>query len=121
MVYKKDCRIDNRMLKIKAVQKPFTPNPSINLSANRMINAFITKRNNPKVKMVTGSVKIIKIGLTNRLRIAKTKATIMAPRYPSTLTPPKRCAKIKTARALIKSLIKRFIQLSFFSPLNIRN
>lgn len=74
-----DCRIDNRTLKIKAVQNPLTPNPSINLSAKRIIRALITKRNNPRVKMVTGNVKIIKIGFTKRLRIAKTKATIMAP------------------------------------------
>lgn len=109
-----DCRIDNRILKSSAVQKLLTVNPSINLSAKRMINALMTKRNNPKDKMVTGNVKIIRIGLTKRLRIAKTRATIIAPMYPSTLTPPRRWAMMKTARAFIKSLIKRFMFFSFF-------
>ena len=50
----------------------------MSLSANRIINALITKRNRPKVIIVIGNVKIIKIGFTNKFRIDKTIATIMA-------------------------------------------
>ena len=39
--------------------------------------AFITKRNNPKVKIVTGSVNKINIGFTNMFNNPKTIATII--------------------------------------------
>lgn len=52
-----------------------TENPSISLSAKRIINAFITSINKPKVRIVIGKVKMIKIGFTNRFKIDKTKAT----------------------------------------------
>ena len=67
--------IDNTRLNHKAVQKPSTLNPSTNLSANKMIKAFITNRNNPKVKKVIGNDKIVRIGFTIVLRNAKTTAT----------------------------------------------
>lgn len=69
----------NKTLKSNAVQKLDTAKPSINLSAKRMIKAFITKRNKPKVIMVTGKVKRMSNGFTNRFKIAKTTATIRAP------------------------------------------
>ena len=59
-----------------AVHIPSTLKPSISLSANRMISAFTTNKNNPSVRMVTGNVKMIKIGFTNTLRTDKTAATI---------------------------------------------
>lgn len=71
--------MDNRILNSNAVQKLDTPKPSINLSANKMIPAFITKRKSPKVIIVIGNVKMTKIGFTNKLRIESTTATIMAP------------------------------------------
>lgn len=55
-----------------------TANPSINLSAKRIMIALITNKNNPKVSIVIGSVKMINIGLTKTLRIAITIATIIA-------------------------------------------
>ena len=55
---------------------PSTLNPSISLSAIKMISALITKRNNPNVRMVTGSVKIIKTGFTKTLSTERTTATI---------------------------------------------
>ena len=79
--------MDNRILKSKAVQKLETPNPSINLSAKRIMSALMTNKNKPNVKMVTGNVNMTKMGFTNKFRIAKTMATIKAPRYPSTETP----------------------------------
>lgn len=42
-----------------------------------MIIAFITNRNNPKVKIDTGSVNKIKIGFTNMFNSPKTIATII--------------------------------------------
>ena len=55
-----------------------TENPSINLSANKIIKAFITNRNKPKVTMVIGKVKIIKTGFTYTFKTPKTTATIRA-------------------------------------------
>ena len=80
------------MLNRIAVQIPLTENPSINLSANKIIRAFIINKNSPKVTMVMGKVKIIKIGFTNKLRIDKTMATIMAltKASPDKVTPGKK-------------------------------
>jgi hypothetical protein len=71
--------MDSRILKSTAVQIPFTAKPSINLSASRIINALIISKNNPNVKTVIGSVRIISIGLTKRFNIESTIATIIAP------------------------------------------
>lgn len=61
-----------------AVQILLTEKPSINLSANKIINALIINRNKPKVTTVIGSVKITNMGFTNTFNIAKTIATMMA-------------------------------------------
>ena len=45
------------MLNNSAVQKLETLKPSINLSAIKIIIAFITNKNKPKVIMVTGIVR----------------------------------------------------------------
>ena len=66
------------MLKNKAVKKPETAKLSINLSANNIIMAFITKRNKPKVTMVAGNVKKINKGLTNIFSKEIIRATIIA-------------------------------------------
>lgn len=68
------------MLKKSAAQNPETVKPSIKLSANKIIQAFITKIKSPKVTMVAGSVKKIKSGLTIIFKIAITTATIIAER-----------------------------------------
>ena len=72
----KDCKIHKSILKSMAVQIPFTPNPSMSLSANKIISALITKRNKPNVKIVTGNVKMTKIGFTKTLSTDITAATI---------------------------------------------
>ena len=54
-----------------------------------MIIAFITSKNSPRVKIVTGRVKIIKIGRTMRRSRATTMATIIAELKPATSTPGK--------------------------------
>lgn len=52
-----------------------------------MIIAFITSKNNPRVKMVTGKVNKTKIGFTKKLSNAKTTATVNAVVNSSTTTP----------------------------------
>jgi len=101
----RDCKIDSRTLKMMALQTPSTVKPGTKLLARRMINALMNNRKIPRVKTVTGRVKIINSGLTKRLRTARTIATIIAVRYVSTSTPLKTLAKITTAAAVRSVLI----------------
>lgn len=65
--------MDMKKLKIIAQKMPSTSKPDlIILSARIIINASKIMRNNPKVMMVTGIVKISSIGLTNIFKRAKT-------------------------------------------------
>jgi hypothetical protein len=73
-----DCRNDSSKLNKIAVHILETPKPSINRSANKIIMAFIINKNNPKVRIVIGRVKIINSGFTNTFKIAITAATIIA-------------------------------------------
>ena len=84
---KKDLKIDSKILKSNAIQKPETAKPSTNLSASRIIIALITKMNKPNVIKVAGKVKKIKSGLTIIFNNAITMATIIAEKNPSTVTP----------------------------------
>ncbi|TCL65631.1 hypothetical protein EV196_105296 [Mariniflexile fucanivorans] len=70
--------MESKILNSMAVQILLTEKPSINLSANKIINALIINRNKPKVTTVIGSVKITNMGFTNTFNIAKTIATMMA-------------------------------------------
>lgn len=63
---------------MNADKKPETAKPSTNLSANKIMMALITNKNNPKVTMVAGKVKNIKSGLTKRFNNAITIATRIA-------------------------------------------
>jgi hypothetical protein len=102
--------MESRMLKSIAVQILDTPKPSINLSASKIINALTTNRNNPKVKMVIGKVKIINIGFTKTFKIAKTKATINGVvKESSNETPGKSFARMITAIAVSTNFIIVFI------------
>ena len=93
-----------------AVQIEFTAKPSINLSANNMIDAFIISKNNPKVIIVIGSVSMINIGFNNVFKIAKTAATIITVVYGGlNETPGKNLAKIIIATALRISFNIHFI------------
>ena len=104
-----DCRIDSRMLNNIAIQKLLTENPSISLCANRIIRAFITRRNSPKVMIVMGRVNITKIGLTKRFKIDSTTATITAVKKVSTSTPFRTLARIITATAFNNKRTRSFI------------
>lgn len=55
-----------------------TLNPAIKVSAKSKIMAFITKRNNPKVKIVIGKVNKTKSGFIKRFKTDNTTATIIA-------------------------------------------
>ena len=82
--------MDKRMLNSKAVQKLLTVNPLMNLSAKRIMQALITSKNKPKVTMVIGNVRMIKMGFKMAFRNAKTAATIMAVVKFATPTPGKK-------------------------------
>jgi hypothetical protein len=70
--------MESKILNSMATQTPSTENPSISLSANRINNAFTTNKNNPKVTMVIGNVRMTNIGFTKRFNIDNTIATITA-------------------------------------------
>jgi hypothetical protein len=61
--------------------------------------------------MVTGMVKIVKIGLTTAFKNANTTATNKAGKYPCKCTPGKICATIKTAKADTINLIIKFMMI----------
>lgn len=82
-----------------AVQKLFTLNPATNFWAIKIIPALITSKNNPSVKMVIGMVKKVNTGLTMAFKKANTTANIKADWYPFKLTPGKKRAMTKTAKA----------------------
>ena len=65
------------MLKSKAVQKESTLKPPTIFEHIKIRIAFITNRNNPNVKIVTGSVNKINMGFTNIFNSPNTIATII--------------------------------------------
>lgn len=67
------------------------------------------KRKSPNVKIVTGKVKITKMGFTIKFNNAKTIATTIEVEKLSTATPGKNLAIIKTSIAVIKIRTKTFI------------
>jgi hypothetical protein len=69
---------ERRRLNNSAHQKLSTTNPVIKPPAIRIIRAFITKRKRPKVRMVTGRVRITRMGFMIILRIASTNASTIA-------------------------------------------
>ncbi len=99
------------MLNRSAYQKPSTRNPVTSASHIKIIMALMARRKRPKVKMVTGKVKIIKIGFTNILRTISTAATTMAVRKFVTLIPGSIFDNTTTAIAL------RIISISVFLAL----
>ena len=84
IAFKTDCNNDKIILKNKAVKNVSTLNPPTIFVHNKIISALITSKNNPKVIMVTGNVRITNIGLTNILSNPRTMATISAVVNPAT-------------------------------------
>lgn len=112
MEYNMDCKNDKSKLNNNAVQKPLTANPSKKWSANRMIKAFMTSKNNPKVTIVIGKVRITRIGFNMAFKSARTIATIIAPVKPATSTPGRNFAKMTTATAVNSILMIKFMVVS---------
>jgi hypothetical protein len=69
--------MDQIILKSIADQNVSTVKPPTILEQSKIISAFTTKRNNPKVTTVTGKVKNTSNGLINVLSNPKTNATII--------------------------------------------
>jgi hypothetical protein len=69
----------------------------------------MTKRNKPRVRMVTGSVRITSMGFTIRLSKLKTRATKTALPKALTSTPGRIFASRITARALRRSRRMNFM------------
>ena len=72
--------MDNKTLKSIAHQIPSTINPSISLSASKIIKAFITSKNKPSVIIVIGKVRIMSTGFTSKFKMERTTATKIAVR-----------------------------------------
>ena len=70
--------IDTKMLKTMAINKLETEKPLMKWVAINTIIPLITRRNRPSVTIVTGSVRIIRIGFTIILSNARMMATINA-------------------------------------------
>lgn len=66
------------MLNNMAYQKPLISNPCTKCALMSRIQALITNRNKPSVKMVAGKVSRISKGFTNASSNASTMATTMA-------------------------------------------
>lgn len=75
------------MLKRNAHQKESTLNPGTSLLVSMIIKALIMKVNNPKVKILTGSVRTTRIGFRKILITPKTNATTSAIVSPAKCTP----------------------------------
>ncbi len=77
------------MLNIRAHQNESTLNPGTKFAARIITNALITNVNNPKVRIVIGSVRIRRTGFMNALIIPKTTAATKAATKLVTCTPGK--------------------------------
>ena len=109
-----DWKMDRRILNNSAYQNPLTSNPETKASQIKMITALMTKRKSPKVKMVTGKVKMIRMGFTNKFKTISTAATTIAVKKFATLMPGKMLANTTTAIALNTISINVFCMLALF-------
>ena len=75
---KTDCKKESKRLKIRAHSTPLTSKPSMKNPASSIISALMTSKNSPKVTIVTGRVKMTKIGLTKKFNKLNTTATKIA-------------------------------------------
>lgn len=84
----------------------------------RIMAALITKANKPKVIMVSGKPKRLRIGFTNKFNKAKTIAKIIAAPKPENSTPGKIFVSKNATTAVINNRIMKFIVLFFYNTLN---
>ena len=87
--------------------------PSKNLSANKIIMAFITNKNKPSVIMVIGKVRTTNIGFINVLSNARTNANIRASLKSGICTPDSNADKPYATSALINRRIIKFIMNNY--------
>jgi len=78
---------DTIKLNRRAAIHPCTAKPGTIFAARNTIRILMTRRNNPRVIIVTGIVSAISIGFKNVFRRAKTNATSMAVLASETTTP----------------------------------
>jgi hypothetical protein len=97
------------MLNNIAHKNPSTLNPGTNALTRSTMIPLMTNVNSPSVIIVTGRVKIIRIGLRIAFATPKTTATTTAVIKLETCTPGKTYAVITTARALRRSPIRILI------------
>lgn len=72
---------------IRAEKKPLTTNPGTKTEVKESIIALITSKNKPKVKIVNGIVRIVKIGLIKPFTNPKTTAAKKPAQIPVTVIP----------------------------------
>jgi len=70
-----------------AVNKSETENPRIKWFAIKTMRPLITSRKSPRVRIVAGKVRIIRMGLTIELSSARTTATTKAIKGDEITTP----------------------------------
>lgn len=78
-----------------------------------MIAALMTNAKNPRVRMVNGSPKRLRIGFTNMFKTPSTIAKIIAEEKLSKCTPDKILVKRKATIAVTNNRIIKFISLFF--------
>ena len=113
-----DCTSDSTTLKSSALQNDLTVNPVTSSAQSKMTSALMTNKNSPKVKMVTGNVKIISTGFTKRFSSPSTMATITEVQKVSTATPGSNREIIRTSIAVTIMRIIRFM-FKMFSNIKI--
>ncbi len=103
-----------------------TVKPWMICPTNQKNAPLITRENNPKVRMLSGKVKIVMIGLTTIFRNTKQAETMTAVKILLTPIPETKYGKAKIARTVINHLsnimrllyykyIRQIILLLFFS------
>ena len=97
------------MLKSNADQKDATWNPPTISEHNNIINELMTSKNNPSVRIVTGSVNKTIIGLMKMLSSPNTTATMSEVAKPSTRTPGRNLAITITNTPVTNILRSKFI------------
>ena len=102
---------ERKMLKSRAYQKLSTLKPCTKCASIKMMQALITKRNNPSVSMVAGSVSRISRGFINASSSDSTKATTIAVKKLlfTISTPGSMYASINTLTVVISTFNKNFI------------
>jgi hypothetical protein len=109
----KELKKERTMLNNKAYQKPSTLNPCTKWASSKMMQALITNKKSPRVKMVAGNVSKISNGFITASSTANTNATNIAVTILlfSIATPGRMAANINTLTVVMRILYKKFIVL----------